>query len=154
MAAVLGGQSEINCHLASSPFYYYEQKAPGVHQVFKSYDVTGGMHTNGVLLTSKAYRDANPRVCAAVLAAQQEANDFIRTNPHQTAEIYLAMTGDKQATVAQMAGWVADPDVVYTTVPMKVMDFAAFMHQVGRLKRQPDSWKDMFFDEGHGVSGS
>jgi NitT/TauT family transport system substrate-binding protein len=154
MAAMLGGQSEIDCHLASSPFYYYEQKAPGVHQVFKSYDVTGGMHTNGVMLTSKAYHDANPRVCAAVLAAQQEANDFIRVNPHQTAEIYLAMTGDKQASVSQMAGWVADPDVVYTTVPMKVMDFAAFMHKVGRLKRQPDSWKDMFFEEGQGVEGS
>ena len=25
MAALLGGQSEINCHLASSPFYYYER---------------------------------------------------------------------------------------------------------------------------------
>ena len=50
------------------------------------------------------------------------------------------------ASVDQMAGWVADPDVVYTTVPMKVMDFAAFMHKVGRLKRVPNSWKDMFFD--------
>ena len=64
------------------------------------------------------------------------------------------MTGDKQASVQQMAGWVADPDVLYTTVPMKVMDFAAFMHKVGRLKRQPESWKDMFFEEGRGVEGS
>ena len=154
MAALLGGQSEIDCHLASSPFYYYERAAPGVHQVFKSYDITGGMHTNGVILTSKAYHDANPKVCGAVLAAQQEANDFIRANPRQTAEIYLALTGDKMASVDQMAGWVADPDVVYTTVPMKVMDFAVFMHKVGRLKRQPDSWKDMFFEESQGVEGS
>jgi NitT/TauT family transport system substrate-binding protein len=154
MAALLGGQSEVDCHLASSPFYYYERVAPGVHQVFKSYDITGGMHTNGVMLTSKAYHDANPKVCGAVLAAQQEANDFIRANPRQTAEIYLALTGDKMASVDQMAGWVADPDVVYTTVPMKVMDFAVFMHKVGRLKRQPDSWKDMFFEESQDVEGS
>jgi NitT/TauT family transport system substrate-binding protein len=153
MAALLGGQSEINCHLASSPFYYHERAAPGVHEVFKSYDVTGGMHTNGVMLTSKIYHDANPKICAAVLAAQQEANDFIRANPRQAAEIYLRLTGDK-ASVEQMAGWVADPDVVYTTVPMKVMAFAAFMHQVGRLKRQPDSWKDMFFPESQDVAGS
>jgi len=154
MAALLGGQSEIDCHLASSPFYYYEQAVPGVHQVLKSYDVTGGMHTNGVMLTSKAYHDANPRVCSAVLAAQQEANDFIRANPRQAAEIYLALTGDKKTSAEQMAGWIADPDVVYTTEPMKVMEFAAFMHSVGRLKRQPDSWKDMFFPEGQGVGGS
>ena len=154
MAALLGGQSEINCHFAISPFYYYERVAPGVHQILKSYDVTGGMHTNGVVLTSKAYHDANTKVCAAVLAAQQEANDFIRVNPRQAAEIYLAMTGDKMGTVDQMSGWVADPDVVYTTVPMKVMDFAAFMHKVGRLKRVPDSWKDMFFEESQDVEGS
>jgi NitT/TauT family transport system substrate-binding protein len=154
MVALLGGQSEINCHLASSPFYYYERAAPGVHEVYKSYDVAGGMHTNGVVLTSKAYHDANPKVCAAVLGAQQEANDFIRANPRQAAEIYLTMTGDKMGAVDQMSGWVADPDVVYTTVPMKVMDFAAFMHKVGRLKRQPNSWKDMFFEESQDLSGS
>jgi NitT/TauT family transport system substrate-binding protein len=154
MAALLGGQSEINCHLASSPFYYYERAASGMHQILKSYDVTGGMHTNGVVLTSKVYHDANPKVCAAVLAAQQQANDFIRVNPRQAAEIYLAMTGDKMGTVDQMSGWVADPDVVYTTVPMKVMDFAAFMHKVGRLKRVPNSWKDMFFEESQDVAGS
>ncbi|MEA2739899.1 MAG: sulfonate transport system substrate-binding protein [Acetobacteraceae bacterium] len=154
MAEVLGGQSEINCHMASSPFYYYERAAPGVHEVLKSYDVTGGMHTNGVMLTSALYHDANPKLCAAVLAAQQEANDFIRANPRQAAEIYLAMTGDKKGTVDQMAGWVSDPDVAYTTVPMKVMDFVAFMHKVGRLKRQPNSWKDMFFPEGQDVAGS
>jgi NitT/TauT family transport system substrate-binding protein len=154
MAALLGGQSEINCHMASSPFYYYERAAAGVHEVFKSYDVTGGKHTNGVMLTSKSYHDANPKICAAVLGAQQEANDFIRTNPDQAAQIYLTLTGDRHGTVDQMAGWVADPDVVYTTVPMKVMDFATFMHKVGRLKRQPDSWKDMFFPESQDVAGS
>lgn len=154
MATLLGGKSEINCHMASSPFYYYERAAPGVHEVFKSYDVTGGMHTNGVVLTSKAYHDVNPKICAAVLGAQQEANDFIRTYPRQAAEIYLALTSDKNGTVDQMAGWVADPDVVYTTVPMKVMEFAAFMHKVGRLKRQPDSWKDMFFPETQDTAGS
>ena len=154
MAALVGGQSEINCHLASSPFYYHEQAILGIHRVFKSYDITGGMHTNGVLLTSSAYRDANPKICGAVVAAQQEANDFIRANPRQSAEIYLALTGDKKSGIEQMAGWIADPDVVYTTVPMKVMEFAGFMHKVGRIKRQPETWKDMFFPEGQGVSGS
>jgi NitT/TauT family transport system substrate-binding protein len=89
-----------------------------------------------------------------VLAAQQEANDFIRNSPRQAAEIYLAMTGDKKGSVDQMSEWVADPDVVYTTVPMKVMEFAAFMHQVGRLKRVPNSWKDMFFEESQDLAGS
>ena len=59
-----------------------------------------------------------------------------------------------RATIAQMAGWVADPNVVYTTVPMKVMDFAAFPHRVGRLKRQSDRWTDMLFEESQAVAES
>lgn len=154
MAALLGGMSEIDCHLASSPFYYYEQDAPGIRRVYKSYDITEGMHTNGVLLTTKAYREANPVIIASVLAAQIEANDFIKASPRQAAEIYLALTGDKKATLDQMTGWVADPDVVYTTVPMKTHQFAAFMHRVGRLKRLPGSWKDMFFPESQDQAGT
>jgi NitT/TauT family transport system substrate-binding protein len=153
-AALLGGKSEIDCHMASSPFYYYEQAAPGIHRVMKSYDVTGGMHTNGVILATKAYHDANPRICAAVLGAQQEANAFIRKNPGQAADIYLQVTGDKQVDAKQMTEWVADPDVAYTTIPMKVMDFVAFMHKVGRVKHLPGSWKDMFFPESQDVAGS
>lgn len=154
MAALVGGKSEIDCHMASSPFYYYEQETPGIHRVMKSYDVTGGMHTNGVMVTTRAYHDANPTICAAVLAAQQEANDFIHANPRQSAAIYQEITGEKQAGIELMAKWAADPDVAYTTVPMKVMEFAGFMHKVGRMKRQPESWKDMFFPESQDVAGS
>jgi NitT/TauT family transport system substrate-binding protein len=83
-----------------------------------------------------------------------EANAFIAQNPGQTAEIYLKMTGEKIATLAQMTQWVADPDVSYTIVPMKVMEFANFMQKVGRVKRVAPSWKDMFFPETQGVAGS
>jgi NitT/TauT family transport system substrate-binding protein len=154
MAAVVGGMSEITCHLASSPFYYYELAMTGMHQVMKSYDVTGGKHTNGVLIASKKFHDANPKLCATVLAAQKEANAFIKSEPHKAAEIYLAMTGDKQVGVDKFAQWVADPDVEYTTVPLQTMAFAEFMKKVGRIKRTATRWQDMFFEESHDVPGS
>ena len=70
MAALLGGQSEIDCHLASSPFYYYERAAPGVHQVFKSYDITGGTaHLTGVhtgLFSSSLVQVAGPGLQAGL----------------------------------------------------------------------------------------
>ena len=154
MAAVVGGMSEITCHLASSPYYYYELAMAGMHQVMKSYDVTGGKHTNGVLIASKKFHDANPKICAAVLGAQKEANAFIKAEPRKAAEIYLAMTGDKQVGVDQFAQWVADPDVEYTTVPLQTMAFATFMKKVGRIKRTAPRWQDMFFEESHDVAGS
>jgi NitT/TauT family transport system substrate-binding protein len=154
MAAVVGGVSEITCHLASSPFYYYELAMPGMHQVMKSYDVTGGKHTNGVLLTTRKFHDGNPKLCAAVLGAQKEANALIKAEPRKAAEIYLAMTGDKQVGVDQFTDWVRDPDVEYTTVPLQTMAFAEFMKKVGRIKRTAARWQDMFFEETHDVAGS
>jgi NitT/TauT family transport system substrate-binding protein len=34
------------------------------------------------------------------------------------------------------------------------MKFIDFMYKVGRLKKKPDSWKDMFFPEAHSLNGS
>ena len=49
---------------------------------------------------------------------------------------------------------VADPDVDYTTTPVNVMKFVDFMYKVGRIKKKPASWKDMFFPEAYGLNGS
>jgi NitT/TauT family transport system substrate-binding protein len=76
-AALMSNQSEIDAHFASAPFYYYELATPGIHQVLKSYDTLGAKHTNGVLLTAKKFHDANPKLCAAMVAAFEEADAFI-----------------------------------------------------------------------------
>ena len=49
---------------------------------------------------------------------------------------------------------VADPDVDYTTTPVNVMKFVDVMFTVGRIKKKPASWKDMFFPEAYGLNGS
>ena len=152
-AAVMSGKSEINSHFASSPFYYYELATPGIHQVLKSYDVVGGKHTNGVLVTSKRFHDANPKLCGVIIAAFNEADAFIKAHPREAAQIYLTATKDKNPVDA-LEKMVADPDVDYTTTPVNVMKFIEFMHKVGRIKKKPASWKDMFFPEAHALNGS
>src|SRR5450830_92519 len=113
-AAVMGGGSEINSHFASSPFYYYELATPGIHQVLKSYDALGARHTNGVLVTSKKFHDANPKICAAVVAAFNDANAFIKAHPRDAAQLYLTATKDKNSLDAldaldALEKMVADP---------------------------------------------
>ena len=152
-AALMSGKSEINAHFASSPFYYYELATPGIHQVLKSYDALGARHTNGVLVTSKKFHDANPKMCAAVIKAFEEANAFIKAHPRDAAQLYLTATHDKNSLDA-LEKMVADPDVDYTTTPVSVMKIVDFMYKVGRLKKKPNSWKDMFFQEAHGLNGS
>lgn len=152
-AALLSDISEINSHFASSPFYYYELAKPGIHKVLHSYEVVGGKHTNGVLVATKRFYDANPKICVAVIEAFNEANAFIKANPRQAAEIYLAATKDKEP-LDSLEKMVADPDVDYTTTPVNVMTFVEFMHKVNRLKNKPASWKDLFFAGAHGLNGS
>src|SRR5271169_968146 len=96
-AALLSAQSEINSHFASAPFYYYELATPGIHQVLKSYDTLGAKHTNGVLVTSKKFHDANPKICGVMVAAFEEADAFIKAHPREAAQIYLTVTRDKIA---------------------------------------------------------
>lgn len=154
MTALLSGKSEINSHFASAPFHYYELAAPGIHQVLKSYDAVGGRHTNGVLLVSRRFHDANPKTCAAVLGAFGEANAFIKASPRDAAQLYLDLTRDKKNSIDAVTKMVADPDVEYTQTPVNVMTFVEFMHRVGRIKHKPESWKDLFFAESHGLAGS
>lgn len=152
-AALISGKSEIDAHFASAPFYYYELATPGIHQVLKSYDTLGTKHTNGVLITAKKFHDANPKICAAMVAAFEEADAFIKAHPREAAQTYLKATGDK-TSLDDLAKMVADPDVDYTTTPVSIMKIVGFMHEVGRIKKMPASWKDMFFPEAYGLSGS
>jgi NitT/TauT family transport system substrate-binding protein len=152
--ALLSGGSEIDSHFASSPYYYYELATPGIHQVLKSYDVFGGRHTNGVLLATKRFHDANPKICAAVMAAFEEADAFIKANPREAAAIYIAASGEKRDPLDGVVKMVTDPDVEYTTTPVNIMNIVGLMHRLGRIHREPGSWKDLFFAEAYDLPGS
>jgi NitT/TauT family transport system substrate-binding protein len=152
LAAMLSGQ--ITTHFASAPFQYYELKLPGFRVVLKSYETTGGRHTNGLQVMTKRFHDANPAVCAAVLAAQDEANAFIRAQPHEAARIYRMLANDKRSSEDELTEMITDPDIEYTTAPAALMTLVSFMHKVGRIKRLPPSWHDLFFPEAHGLNGS
>jgi NitT/TauT family transport system substrate-binding protein len=152
--SVMSKATEINSHYAVAPFYYYELATPGVHNVLKSYDTLGGPATNGSMIMSKKFYDANPKVSAAVYAAVTEANEFINKKPDEAAEIYIKTTNEKRSTQSVMATFIADPDNIWTTTPQQNMNFAGFMHKVGTMKRLPNSWKDLYMPVAHGLQGS
>ncbi len=152
--SVISKATEVNSHYSVAPYYYYELATPGVHNVLKSYDTLGGPATNGVMLMAKKFRDANPKVTAAVFAALSEAEDFINKNAGQAAEIYIKTTNEKRSSHEEMVKFISDPDNVWTTAPQQSMEFAQFMHKVGTMKRLPSSWQDMYMPESHNLKGS
>ncbi len=152
--SVISKATEINSHYAVAPYYYYELATPGVHNVLKSYDTLGGPATNGSMIMSKKFYDANPKVSAAVYAAVTEANEFINKKPGEAAEIYIKTTNEKRSTQSEMATFIADPDNIWTTTPQQNMNLAGFMHKVGTMKRLPSSWKDLYMPACHELAGA
>jgi len=152
--AIIARSTEVIAHYGVAPFQNYELAAPGVHAVLKSYDTLGGPTTNGVMLMTKKFRDANPKVTAAVYAALAEASQFIRKEPRQSAEIYIRMSGEKRSDAAALAQMIADPDNAWTTTPQNAMRYVEFMHQVGTVKKLPADWKALFMPEAQELAGS
>lgn len=152
--SVISKATEINSHYSVAPFYYYELATTGVHNVLKSYDTLGGPGTNGVMLMTKKFRDANPKVTQAVYGALSEAEDFINKKSGEAAEIYMAAAKEKRSSKEEMTKFIVDPDNIWTTMPQQTMTFANFMHNVGTMKREPASWKDLYMPECHELAGT
>jgi NitT/TauT family transport system substrate-binding protein len=153
MQSLLTGQT-VNSHFAVAPFNYYELRHLGIHAVLKSYDTVGGRHTNGIQVTTKAFHDANAKICMAVRNAHEEANAYIKENPKEAAKIYLDLTNDRKNSADYLVTMITDPDIDYTTAPANLMRHVEFMHKVGRIKHMPASWKDLFFAESHDLDGT
>jgi NitT/TauT family transport system substrate-binding protein len=152
LTVMLSGRSEINSHMASPPFSYIEDGTPGIHRVFNSIDVLGNI-TLDMTYTTRRFFEANPKLCAAFIAALDDANALIARDRRKAAEIYLAV-GKQKATVEEIVKILADPDSRFSTVPVGTMQYAEFMSRVGSIKVRPTSWKELFFPPIHGVAGS
>jgi sulfonate transport system substrate-binding protein len=151
--ALLSGSSEITGHFTSPPFQFNELKKPGIHRVLSSFDVLGGPATFNVLWTSTKFHDENPKVYAAFVTALDEAEAMINKDHKAAAETYLRMTKDK-SSVDDIVKMLDDPTMVFTTTPNNTMKYVDFMYKIGSIKVKPDSWKDMFFPNAQGLSGS
>ena len=152
--AIIAKSTEVTGHYGVAPFQNYELAAPGVHAVLKSYDTLGGQTTNGVVLMTKKFRDANPKVTSAVYAALSEASDMINKDARVSAEVYIRITNEKRSGLAEMAQMISDPDNAWSTTPQNAMRYVEFMHKVGTVKKLPGDWRDLFMPEVHGLKGS
>jgi NitT/TauT family transport system substrate-binding protein len=152
-AALLSSASEITAHFSSPPFQYQQLEKPGIHTVVNSYEVLGGPATFNVVWTTSKFRNENPKLYEAFVKALDEATAVINRDKKAAAETYLRLSKDKD-TVADILAMLNDPNIVYTTTPQNVMKYVNFMLKAGSIKVRPESWKDLFFQNVHGLPGS
>ena len=153
MAAMLS-KTEITCHFSTSPFQERELTLPGVREVTNSYSIQGlPMGTPNTVFGTAKFRAENPLTWLAVMAAFQEATDWINENPADAAQLYLDNSGDKDSQANVLASMQV-PGNAFTLQPRGVMAVAHFMADTGVLKRRPERIEDLFFPESLEPSGT
>jgi NitT/TauT family transport system substrate-binding protein len=151
--AIESGKGEIASHFSRSPYSDDELADPKIRRIMDSFDIAGP-HSASVLATNARFHDANPGLCAAILAGLRDADLLIKDNPGQAAEIYVGAEKDHDIALEDLSDMIGDPDLAYMTAPTGVMRLAEFMQRIGRLKTLPASWKDAFFPEAHDLPGN
>jgi NitT/TauT family transport system substrate-binding protein len=153
LRALLSGQGEVTAQFTSPPFQNIALENPKIHTVLNSYDVMGGANSFLLVGSTSKFREENPKTFKAVMAALKEATDSINKDKRRAAEIYSQEGGGKEK-VDFLLKIMEDPQVHYTLAPERILPYAQFMHKVGIIKHDPQSWKDMFFPEVHDLPGS
>lgn len=151
-AGLLAGGKDFMSAFTVPPFQNMLLKDPAIHVVLSSEDAVG-QSSGAMAWTSKRFHDGNPKLYQAILNAMQEGSEFVAAHPRETCEYYAADQKMK-IDLTLMEGLLRDPGYRYLLLPQNTMKWASFMYKVGRIKVAPESWKDMFWPEIHGMDGS
>jgi NitT/TauT family transport system substrate-binding protein len=151
-SGLLSGGGDFNAAFTVPPFQAMQLRDPAIHTVLSSEQLVGPS-SGGMAWTTKRFHDANPKLYRAILDAMQEASEFIAAHPRETVAYYAADTRSKIDTDL-MEGLLADPHYKYILTPHATLQWADFMHKVGRIKVAPASWKDLFWPEIYDLDGS
>ena len=148
---LLTGGASFDSGFTIPPYQNQQLKNPAVHTILDSTELLGDATTT-VCWTSKAFHDENPKVYKALVLALKEASDIVMKNPRLAVTYYLEDVKSKM-TIDEVTEISADPRFSYEVTPRKTKFYADFMHRVGKTKRTPASWKDMYFPEIHDLNG-
>lgn len=152
MAAVLNPGGEITVHAATSPYADLERKA-GLRAITDLYSVAGGAVTGLNFVSTEEFRKANPLTFAAVVAAFDEAIDWVNADKPRAAKFYLEAAKEKMS-LEDLTQILLAPDYIFGKTPQRVGAAIEMMHKAGILKTKPQSWKDMYFAEAHALPGN
>ena len=141
--AMLSGA--VKCHMVISPYNFMEttNEEANIHELMIDPSVWPADNTALVSVVPEALKNDKPEVYNAIITAVDEANEFIKANPEQTAEI-LAQGYD--ASAEDILTWMTDERSSYSSELKGVMNMANFMVEEGFLDEGPASIDELVYD--------
>ncbi|HZY13891.1 MAG TPA: ABC transporter substrate-binding protein [Beijerinckiaceae bacterium] len=152
--SLLSGGSTVNSYMFSPPFIQQMMGKPNIRRVWSSNELFGSPATALVSWTTEKFHRENPKLFAAIVAAMKDAMTLISDDPKRAADIYIAAEHSKLAPDLLIAALADKASLRYTLAPEQSMKIAGFLGRAGALKSPPSQWKDLFFPEIHGETGS
>ena len=154
MAMVLSGVGEVRSQLSIVPFSVEMMESGKVHMVMNSEDYMEPGSSISAIFAGAKFHDGSPKLYAATAAGLEDAFAFIKSNPHESVEVYVAREPQKRG-LAWIEAMMTDPKMLqFSSTPRGYMKHAEFMHSTGSLKNKPESWKDLVWDNLWGKDGS
>jgi NitT/TauT family transport system substrate-binding protein len=144
IGAILSGISEVKAYFSTPPFTQIALDSGKVHKLASSEDAFGGRSSFLVLGGTKRWIDANPKLIPVLIAALNEAADYIRNEPKGAAEIYLKIEPSKMLDQPKVEAMLKSMPDDFGTEVHAVKAYADFMGRTGGLKNVPASWSDIF----------
>ncbi|WP_411906448.1 ABC transporter substrate-binding protein [Rhizobium mayense] len=143
-SALLAGGT-ISAYVAPHPYSDVMEADSKIHKLFNFSDYLGQHVTSGLLATTGRFIDERRDASLAIVAALDEADAFIRDNPKEAAEIFLASEKSSlnAEQIQKMLEGVKDE---WGVQPKGVINFADFMTEAGLLKSKLSKWQDVFFE--------
>jgi len=151
MQAMLTPNGPIQAQFAGPPFYQELLAREDMHAVTSTMEIAGPA-TNLLAFTTTNFHDKNSNLVDIFLNALKEANAMIHEDPLNAAKLYLASSGDS-FKAEDIAEQFFDEGNVFQIMPYGVQKTAAFMGRVGLIQRQPESWREFFFENLDGMDG-
>ncbi len=156
MIAMLSGKHEVKSHMTILPHSTMELASGKAHVVMSSKDLLGGPYTFIVAFATEKFKTENPKTYAAIAAGLDEAIQHFNAKPREVAELFKSLEPVKNSVdeiAAMIAGKTPD-ELQFTSTPNSTQRFTEFMVKSGTMKTQPQSWKDLWFENVHAKSGN
>ncbi len=153
VSSLLSGGTEVKSAVVVAPFNAVLLESGKARQILSLDDILGNHGTLTVLAASERFHSEKPKTYAAVKAAYEDAIQFINDNPKEAARIFVKWEPNKQGPDWIQKVLTDDKLVRYTRDPHRFGKLSEFLRQIGTIKSQPTSWKELFFDQGDGLNG-
>jgi len=144
--AMLSGRSEITASFPSPPFLGRQLKDPAIRVVMTQEEILGSASTAAALATTTPFRERNPTVVKALIAAFEEATDQINQDKRKAAESYARIASDR-TPIEELVEMMTDSDERFTLKLMGIEPWVTFVSKIGMVKQPPARWQDIFFPE-------